>query len=233
MKNTSKKWILAATVAIIGLIWFFAVVAYTKMFELPWLSWGSIVCAATGIAVAELYLLVFRKDRDGQQAELGALGMILTACFLLVVFLLNSLFVLLKHGNFNWVLLSLNLIVNAGYIIALLWAEHSNAGAAKRAAMTEQKTVRTKEISRKLGELLAIAEDAEVKRKLLKLKEAVDYSTNITTGATAAGEIRMIAQLDELVQLSIGRADRLIILNKIEAAEMTWKMRSSTASSSR
>lgn len=233
MKKSSTNAILAISIAVVGLIWLFAVVAYTEVFELPWLSWGSIVCVMIAIIAAELYLLVFRKELGVQGTEPGAIGIIFTVCFLLVVILLNSIFVVSKHGDFNWVLLTLNLVVVAGYIVLLLWVDQSNVRLAERLRKTEEKTILPKEISRKLGELLAITEDTEIRGKLLKLKEAVDYSTNISTNVTNANEIRINEQLDELAQLTIGRADRLIILTKIEAAEMTWKMRSSTASSLR
>ena len=98
---------------------------------------------------------------------------------------------------------------------------------------TEKKIAPTKDIARKLGELLAITEDAEIRNKLLKLKEAVDYGTNISTNATAEKEQQMNELLDELLQLTISKADKMIVLNKVDAAEMTWKLRSSTASSVR
>lgn len=230
MKKTSA---LAITVAILGLVWVFAVAAYTRLFDLPWLCWGSITCTVIAIVVAEIYLLAFRKDPGEQGTESGTLGIIFTICFLLITALLNSVFVLLRCGDFNWVLLTLNLLVIACYIVLLLWVEQASARLARQLEKTEQKTAPSVNIARKLGELLAITEDAEIRGKLLKLKEAVDYGTNISTNATAAKEVQMGALLDELAQLTIARADRLIILNKVEAAEMTWKMRSSTASSVR
>ena len=124
-------------------------------------------------------------------------------------------------------------MVVASYIIPLLWVELSVARLIRQLKVTEQKTTPSVNIRKKLGELLAITEDTEIRGKLLKLKEAVDYGTNISTNATAEKEVQMGALLDELAQLTIARADRLIILNKVEAAEMTWKMRSSTASSVR
>lgn len=231
MKKTSKNYIFAVSIAILGLVWLVSVIAYTRVFELPQLGWGSIVCTAAAVVAAELYILVFRKDPGEQGLEPGALGTVLTSGFLLMEALLNGVFVLLKRGGFSWLLFTLNLIVFAGYIILLLWVEQSNAKLAGRLAETAQKTASFSEISRKLGELLAITEDAEIRKELLKLKEAVDYSTNISTSATAASEARMNEQLDELVRLMNARADRLAVLQKINAAEMTWKMRNNTASS--
>ena len=233
MKKMPKSSILAISIALIGLVWIFAIAAYTMMFELPWLCWGSITCTVIAIIAAELYLLVFKKHPGEQAAEPSALGAILTICYLLITTLLNSVFVLLRCGDFNWILLTLNMAALVGYIILLLWVEQHTARLTAQLAKTEKKTAPTKDIARKLGELLAITEDAEIRNKLLKLKEAVDYGTNISTNATAEKEQQMNELLDELLQLTISKADKMIVLNKVDAAEMTWKLRSSTASSVR
>lgn len=233
MKKTTKTSILAISIGLLGLVWIFAVAAYTMVLGLPWTCWGSITCTVIAVIAAEVYLLVFKKDPGEEGVETGALGSILTIAYFLITVLLNSVFVLLACGDFNWVLLTLNLLAIVCYIILLLWVEQHTARLTKQLIKTEQKTTPSREIARKLGELLAITEDTEIRGKLLKLKEAVDYGTNISTNATASREEQMSDQLDEIVQLTIAHADRMIILNKVSAAEMTWKMRSSTASSNR
>ncbi len=230
MKKTSA---LAITIAILGFVWVFAIAVYIKLCGLPWLCWGSVTCTIIAIMAAEVYLLVFRKDPGNQGAEPGVLGIIFSVGYLLIAVLLNSIFVLLGFGDFNWVLVTLNVVAIAGYIILLLWAEQTSARLERQMEETAQKTAPSINIGRKLGELLAITQDKEIRARLLKLKEAVDYSTNISTNATSEKEFQMDMQLDELAQLTIARADRLIILNKVEAAEMTWKMRNSAASSVR
>lgn len=233
MKKMPKTSVLAISIALIGLAWIFAVTAYTMAFELTWLCWGSITCTVIAIITAELYLLVFKKHPGEQAAELGALGAILTICYLMITTLLNSAFVLLRCGDFNWILLAFNMAALVSYIILLLWVEQHTARVTVQLIKTEKKTVPTKDIARKLGELLAITEDAEIRNKLLKLKEAVDYGTNISTNTTVEKEQQMNELLDELLQLTISKADKIIVLNKVDTAEMTWKLRSSTASSVR
>lgn len=233
MKKSPKTPILAISIGLIGCVWIFAVAAYTMLFELPWLCWGSVTCTVVAIIAAELYLLVFKKHPGEEAAEPGALGAILTICYLLITALLNSVFILLGYGDFNWLLLAINMATLVGYIILLLWVEQHTARLTAQLVKTAIKTAPSKDIARKLGELLAITEDAEIRNKLLKLKEAVDYGTNISTNATAEKEQQMNELLDELMQLSISKADKMIILNKVDAAEMTWKLRSSTASSVR
>lgn len=223
--------ILAISIGLLGLVWIFAVAAYTISLSQARFCWGSIVCTVAAVAVSELYLLMFRKEPGETASEHGVFGNILTIAYFVITILVNSVFVLLKWGNFNWLLITLNLTALVLYVILMLWVDQHTARLSSQLSQSEQKTVSSGEIARKLGELLAITEDAEIRVRLLKLKEAVDYGNNISTSATSSKEWQMSRQLDEIVQLTIGRADRMIILKKISAAEMTWKMRSSTASS--
>ena len=233
MKKMPKNPVLAIAIALLGAVWVFAAFAYTMNFGVTWLCWGEIACTAIAVIAAELYLLVFQKHPSHQAVESGALGSILTIGYLLIVVLLNSIFILLGCAGFHWLLLTLNVAGLAGYVILLLWVERHTARLAAQLTETEDRTAPTKNIARKLGELLAIMEDAETRNKLLKLKEAVDYGTNISTRATAERERQLNELLDELLQLTISKADRRIILNKVEAAEMTWKLRSNSVSSAR
>ena len=229
-----KKMALPITIAVLGVLWIFAMITYLMVLDLTWDKfWGSLVCTIFAVGAAELYLLVFKKKSSTAGTEVGALSTILTICYLLIVLLLNAVFTLLRFGDFNWVIMCLNVIALGCYIVLVMWLDKSAGQVEQRLEKTQQKTTPSKEIARKLGELLAITEDSEIRGKLLKLKEAVDYSSNITTEATAVKDAQLSALLDEVVQLTLGRADRMIILNKVETAEMTWKMRMSAASSVR
>lgn len=241
-----KTTILAISIAVLGFVWAIALASYTIFqdvialgrFDWDSLNWeevalGSIVCTVVAILVAEVYLLAIRKEPSESGVEFGALGIIFTVAFLLIVVLLNTVFALLDRGDFNWLLLVLNLTIIAGYIVVLLWSEKASDGLNDRLEKTEAKINPLVNIKRKLGELLAITEDAEVRSRLLKLKEMVDYSTNVSTEATVDKEMQMEDLLDEIARLTLSRTDRLIILNKISSAETAWKMRSNAASSIR
>lgn len=228
-----RRSVLATAIAIFGAVWALAVIAYTAIRELDWACWGGISYTLIAIGIAELYLLVLRKDPGEQAPEAGALGTVLTIPYLMIVMLLNSIFILVEYADFNWAITLLNVIVTAGYIVMLLWVDRSAAQVKKTLEKTERKTTPNTNISRKLGELLSITEDETVRARLLKLKEAVDYSNNISTASTLEREIEMGKQLDEIAQLTIGRADPMIVLNKLETAEMTWKMRNATSATFR
>lgn len=223
-----KKSVLAISIAIVSVVWALAVIAYIKLFDLPWMCWGSITCTLIAAVVTELYLLVFRKDLGKNGGGYEALGIILTIAYFVIVLLLNSVFVLLQYGDFNLVLLILNLIALAAFIVLLLWVEHNNTHLARRVEETAYKTAPTVDISKKLGELLSITQDDAVRSRLLKFKESVDCASNIST-PLAANNISKIAQmLDDIARLTIAQADRMIIFNRLNVVETAWKLRNTT-----
>lgn len=233
MKRTQTTSGFAITAALIGLVWMVAVAAFNMIAGLDWECWASMLCVLVALMAAELYLLVIRKSPHKQAEESGALGLIFTACYLIISFLLNGIFVLLKTTDYNWILFALNLAELVGYVILLFWAEQHTQRLTGQLEKVESKTSATAEVGRKLGELLAVTNDPEIRAKLVELKQTVDYSSNITTDAVAYREQQMIQQLDEILQLSLGNADRMILLSKVDMADKTWKMRNSVVSGNR
>lgn len=230
MKSISKKTIFAISIALIGLIWISLIVAYSTLLNLASRCLTSVISMVLSIIIVELYLLVFKRDSNNQSVETGAIGIISTICFLFVIAVINTIFIFKVLAILNWIVLAINLTVDVIYIGVIVSVEQYVTRLNKQLIYAEQKKVNSKEIARKLGELLSIADDVDVKERLLKLKEAVDYSTNISTYATSDIDIKMQNQLDELVQLMLGQADKMIIIEKLTVAEKTWKMRSNTAS---
>lgn len=231
MKKNSS--VFAIMIPIVAVLWMILVYAGVAICEKDWIDWGCITAIAVDALIAELYLLVFRKDPGEQATETAALGIIMTAIYLPVMLVINTILVVTRRSDFNWLVLVLNLLPSVIYIICLMWAERQTARLTNQLVRTQQKTARPKEISNKLGQLLAATEDAEVRSRLLKLKEAVDYCSNISTDGTDFSEEQMLIQLETILQLLVSRSDKEEILDKIGLAERTWKMRSSAASTLR
>ena len=81
--------------------------------------------------------------------------------------------------------------------------------------------------------MLALAEDQGVREQILKLKEAVDYSSNITTGSTFEREKQMEGLLDELLALLSQGGEPSLVQEKLHEAEHIWRARSAAAASAR
>lgn len=228
MRLTNRN-LLVAAIGALGAIWCLAVFAATDHFMPLFLYIGSLTFVIAAVALAILYLTVLRRSPGRQAAEPGALPVLFTLAYVVAIMGSNTVLVFLGRGSFNKFSILCNAAINAVYILLILWAEKDNQRLSAQLERTERKLSGPVAISAKLGEILGLTEDRQLREQLLKLKEAVDYSTNITTGATFERERQMERQLDELRALIVGREEPSAIQNKLHEVELTWKTRGSAA----
>lgn len=229
----SNSRLVSVTIGALGLVWCLAVFTVSGHFEPALHYGGGLVCGMIGVVLSVVYLMMFRHSPGPQAAEAGALSVYVTILYAVADIVANTIFILRHHGDFNSFLLLCNVAIGVAYVIVILYVEKDARRLSDQLAHTEQKILGTADISGKLGEILGIAEDSEIRKQILKLKESVDYSTNITTGSSSEKERMMERQLDELMEMIINRSDASAVRNKIRQAEMTWKTRNSAASSRR
>lgn len=224
MKLTNSK-LLSVTIAVVGLLWCFAMIAVASLMMPPWPLVGGILFGLLAVVVSILYLLVFRHSPGKQAAENGAITVYLTVSYVLATLGCNTAYILTRHGAFSRFLVLSNFAIIAVYCVAILFAEKDVKRLSDQLSRTERKTAGPGYLSAKLGVLLSMTEDKALHSRLLKLKESVDYSSNITTDATLASEKRMAALLDELQTLITDQADASEIQKKLHEAETEWKTR--------
>ena len=232
MKSFTRKT-LSISIALIGIIWLIAMFVFASLFGGEFEYLGSMIGGVVSVSISLLYLLFFRQPSGRQATEVGAVPIYYTVLYLAVTLILNTVLMFLHMGGLSLVLLLLNAGLTVGYVIVLLYSEKDTYRITAQVARTEQKLVSTGIIAQKLGMLISATEDSEIKKQLLKLKENVDYSSNISTSVTYDSEQKMILLLDDILQLTTENSDPAIIKDKIRQAEVTWKTRSSVASPAR
>ena len=233
MKRKSMSSILAITIAILAPVWLFAIITFALVLQIPLTSWSTLVCMAIVTIIAEIYLFTFRKKQNNATTESSAIGIIITAIAVIVSSVLNTVMTFIVQPGINLPIVLVNIIIIAFFIIALIWTENHSSGVTARVNETAQKIVPIQEISRKIGDIMTLTEDEELRIIILRLKEAVDYDSNISTAATAGRENQFNEHLDKIINLTVNNADRQAIINELATAEMIWKLRSNANATSR
>lgn len=225
----SGKNLLVLTLALVALVWAFAVPAIAAIYT-PVLPYGG--AAAFGVAaavVADVYLALFSQPSDIRRTEAEMLPQIFTVGYVAASLVVNTGFILMQYGSINKWMVAANLFLLAAYTVLVLYSERSAQHLLERMEKNEQKIVTHSDISAKVGRVLALAEDAESRQKLVALKEMVDYNSNVSTTSTEDAEDQMEDRLDELLTLLREGADRAAIQKKIQEAESCWKVRCNAA----
>lgn len=233
MKVTSHKTALSISVILLGFVWCIAMLAISWLFFSVSGCFGAIIGGIISVAAALLYLQVFHTAPDKQATEIEATAVYITVAYLGISGIVNTLFVLLRQGGFNIMLIAVNLLIDAAFVIAAIYVEMYIARTVRRLIVSENRVNTVEVISRKIGTLVGFAENEEIRKQLLKLKEVVDYSSNISAAHTHELENEMEAQLNRIMELMENTSDPQTIQKQIGAAEIIWKQRCNTGSSMR
>ena len=228
MRRSNNK-LISMTVGILGTLWALAILILAGMRDPVIHFAGSLSFGVIAVALAVTYLSFLRLAPGRQAVEPGALSIIVTVVYVLILLGINTALIPVNLGGFNRYLIIGNIIIDVVYVVLILYVEHDTRRLKEQLDCTEAKTAASVDISEKLGALLGIAEDEEIRSRLLKLKEMVDYGTNITTTSTTAQEQRMAGYLDELMNLLMANSRKELVIEKIQQAQRCWEMRSSTA----
>lgn len=232
MESNSNK-LVTITIGIIGVVWCLGMVVISVRHYPPYLFGGALTFGIIAAVLSVIYLIKFWNTPGRQAVEAGAVSIYYTIMYFAVAIIANTIFVLTENGGFNKYLIVFNLVIAAVYVILTIYAETYSKRVAGQLELTEQKTHNTAMISEKLGVLLSVVDDDEIKKKIMSLKESVDYSSNISSEKTNESEKLMEDCLDEVKDLIVKQSDKAMISNKIREAEIIWKTRTSAASSKR
>lgn len=223
----SNRSLLIAAIGALGVIWCIAIFTITALLFRQYS--GAMTFVLIAVALAILYLTVPRKSPGKQAPEADAPSIYFTVAYVIAAMVSNTVLTLVGRGDFNGFLLLCNAVINAVYILLVLCAKKDSRRVSEQLARTEQKLSGSTHISKKLGEILSITENAELRKQLLALKESVDYSTNISTTATLESEKIMERRLDVLMLLIMHKGELSDIQDKIREVEIIWNTRCSAA----
>lgn len=232
MKLSNRK-LLSIAIGLIGLVWCCCVCAAAVSFDPPLRLAGGLTFGILAAVLSVVYLIVFKRYPGSSAVETGALSVFFTIIYFAAALLANTVFIFCGRGEFNRFLVCANLLINVIFVILVLYAEKDTRRLTDQLERTAEKTAARGNLSVILGELLAEAKDEQVRAALYRLKEAVDYSSNITTAGTADYEEQMEALLTDLKDLIANGGSPEETLSGIREAESLWKSRNSAAAAGR
>lgn len=229
----SNSRLLSVAIAVLGTIWAFGIYVISDMHEPALACVGGVVFGMVAVVASVLYLAFFRTSPGRQAVENGALSVYASVIYVVSTLSTNTFFVLTQRGNFSKLLVLVNFLISAVYFIVILFAEKDVQRLSHQLDRMECSTGKHINISEKLGILLSMTDSGEIRNRILKLKEYVDYSSNASTKNTYEAEREMDEHLSEIMDLISAHAEESAIQDKLQSAERAWKTRSTKAVSRR
>ncbi len=151
--------------------------------------------------------------------------------YLLLTLIVNAIMMAFKAAVYWPIIVNAILIIICAVVVLICYKSFSRV--ADNTEKMQKRVTELRATAVKANSLTFLAKDDEVKAALRKFKQNIDYSSPAGTPATAEYE----AQLDEAIQtiqsLLEANAEKESVLEAIQAAENTLKMRNQMLMASR
>ena len=144
---------------------------------------------------------------------------IVSAGYFVIAFVMNAIFMGISDGTNAKAVVIPNVIVLLLYIAAMVVAYLAISHIGGNNKVIDNKVAALKTTAIEIGQIAAIAEDDGLKKALLSLREAVEYSDPMGVEGTAAAEDDFKKKIVEIRVLVEGKYDTEVIAGKISAAQ--------------
>lgn len=225
MKRSSilNKIMLLETV--IAVAWAAILLGFTDFKEVGFYFWGGFACTilAYVLCIGSLFLLQMRENRN--LTEINVIPVWASLAYLGVTVLVNSVFVAMKDGDSPKPLVIINVILLIAFLALRMFTDNYADRVDRQTNRVVEKIQPVAQVSARVAAIISMANNQEVKKRLIKLKEIIDYSSNVSQVAGEQKEAQILVQLGYLENLIRSNAEEQVIFDKIEEATATWRSR--------
>lgn len=194
--------------------------------------WIGFVFGLAGFAAAGVSIYFLEKG-NRSTTETACIPVYYTAVFVVLMISLNLSFALMQVLSLMPVFIVANLLIILVYGVLFYGSVRHLMRVNDLTEYAPGKIKNTADISRQLTVLLSIAKENGIRQELLKLKETVDYSNNVSQSFSENDEVVFLEKLYRLQEALSGGSDTETILNQIKDAADTWNVRNSRINSTR
>lgn len=194
--------------------------------------WIGFLFGLMGLAVAGISIFLPPKGSQST-TETRFVPIYYTIVYVVLVMLLNLCFACVPFFWLRAVFIVANLLLLLIYGVLFYGAVRHLTRTANLTEYASQKQENAAAVSRQLSVLLSIAKDKAIKAELLRLRETVTYSNNVSQPFSVNDEKVFLQRLYSIQEDLSGGADTDTILNKIKDAAETWNIRNSRIGSIR
>lgn len=213
--------------------WFVICVAFSDIQDGGFYLWGGLIFGVISFVLAGVSLYLVEINSNRNTTEINYIPIYYTILFQIVTIIINTYFIFRGNGNLNVIVVVLNSVAIILFISLRLFTEQYVQRVDEQTIYSSKKIASFTAISVKLSTLISIEKDNEIKKKLLEVKELVDYSSNVSQPFSDQQQNLFLLQLNQIEAMILENREKKDVLNKIEEAVIIWNTRNSTVSAIR
>lgn len=226
--NGIKRISLIELLLFIG--WCVVVLVFADYDRAGFYFWGGLGFGFLSFIVAGVSLLCIKTNNNRNTTEISYIPVYYTVLYLIVAVIINTYFIFRAEGKYNVILVVSNLVLLVAFISIRLYSEDFVTRVDEQTRHSAEKIRPITSISSQLATILSVTTDSDIKQQLLKLKETIDYSSNVSQGFSENSQNLFLLQLNQIESLIVEHKDNDVISKKIQEATTVWKTRNSVVS---
>lgn len=213
------------------LVWLICVLVFTDFSTVGFYYKCGIACTVVAVIIAVVSIVLIQPESNINTMEINAIPLFGSQAYVFITMIVNTIFVIIKDANNNKIPVAVNLILLIIFIGSRIFTNSYGEQVDSLATEVAQKIEPVKNVKAKMSELLAVSSDADIKKAVLKLKELVDFSGNMSSDNTYDIEMNFYDSVNDIIGKIKDNADKDEILKDIEDAVVMWKTRNITHAS--
>lgn len=226
--------IMPAIFSMLAVIWTISLLLFIGFESVQirfWISFGFGILSFL-LAIAGLFAFQGKKDRNTVEISMSRgyaaavyviISVIFNLCMAIPVARLTPALPL--TGLTVALPLAVNLLLIIAFFVACYGISKYETKTAEMARKSAQRVEAVISVSREIASLASASKDAQIKQRLLKLKELVDYSTNNSSEVTEYYENEFASKFAALRSNVLNGGKQEETMQMIDEMETTWKMR--------
>lgn len=211
-------------------LWTSCILIFNDFEDAGFYFWGGLVFGLIAFILGATVNLLISSRSNRNTTEIEMLPIYVTAIYVAASAVFNAVFVYLKDGDYNIAIPVVNVIAIVAYLVYI----HSLSSYADRVVSTGNavgdRTSKYGAISTEVAKLLGMCNDPDIKKKVLELKQKVDYSNNLAQGAVVYEEQDFYNTLLGIENMIADGSSKEEIIALIDEADGIWKIRNSKLS---
>ena len=225
MKKDSRITTLSIVEVMVSIAWIIIVLIFAKSGELAFYLWGGFIFAIMAFVLTFMGMFFFTEKRKKIGVEISGTPYYFLCAYYIVSLVLNTIFAFTYNGGKNRFVFIGNIVLFVIYASILLYANSYIEHMVHVSETLAAKTVVNDNYRINLSNLITMARTEKEKNSLKKLKEMVDYSSNINVAGGLDKEKYFIEKLNEIYALMSQNAPEESVVNAIQEAITIWQGR--------
>ena len=222
--------ICSLVLAVFAALWTVSILVFVDFEDAGFYFWGGLCFGLIAIILGAVVNAFISSRANRNTTEIEMLPIYVTAVYVVISVIFNAIFVYLKDGDYNIAIPVVNVVAMVAYMAVI----YSLGQYADRVVATGNavgsKTSKYGMITTKMAQLLGMCKDPDVKKRVLDLKQKVDYSNNLSQEVSVYEEEDFYNVITNIESMLVDGSSKEDIMSLIDEADNIWKTRNSKLS---